>query len=50
MQEEAPQLVVYLDTKRPIEMDNFISEFVGLKNQTEKFLRQSHPDLATAEH
>lgn len=46
MQEEAPQLVVYLDTKRPIEIDNFISEFVGLKNQYEKFLRQTHPDLA----
>lgn len=47
MQDEAPQLVVYLDTKRPIEVDNFIAEFVGLKNQYEKFIRQSHPDLTT---
>jgi hypothetical protein len=46
MQEEAPQLIVYLDTKRPIDIDNFISEFVGLKNQYEKFLRQAYPDIA----
>lgn len=47
MQEEAPQLIVYLDTKQPIEIDHFLSEFVGLKNQYEKFVRQNHPDLAS---
>jgi hypothetical protein len=47
MQDEAPQLVVYLDTKRPIEVDDFLAEFTGLKNQYEKFIRQTRPDLAT---
>ena len=46
MQEQPPQLIVYLDTKRPVEIDNFIGEFVGLKNQYEKFLRQAYPDIA----
>lgn len=46
MSEKAPELVVYLDTKRPIDIDNFVAEFVGLKNQYEKFLRQAYPDIA----
>src|SRR5512139_2386224 len=45
MQEEAPQLIIYLDTKRPIQIDDFISELSGLKSQYDKFLRRAYPDL-----
>lgn len=47
MEQEAAQLVIHLDTQRPIDVDIFVAEFIGLKNQYEKFLRREHPDLAS---
>ena len=45
MPENSPHLVVYIDTSRPIELGDFVSGFVALGNQYEKFLKRERPDL-----
>src|ERR1700688_3567472 len=43
-------IVLTLDTKNPIEIGNFVSEFTSVASQYEKFVKQRHPDLASEAH
>jgi hypothetical protein len=37
---------VTIDTKNPIELGDFVSEFTSVSAQCDKFMRENHPDLA----
>jgi hypothetical protein len=42
------QIIVELDTKRPIEVGDFVAAFTSVESQYEKFVKQNYPD-ATGE-
>ncbi len=48
MGEGVPHLTLTLDTKRPIEIGDFVSVFTSLASQYESFMRSRHPDLEAA--
>ena len=37
---------VTIDTKSPIELGDFVSEFTSVSSQYDKFMRENHPDLS----
>ena len=37
---------VTIDTKNPIELSDFVSEFTSVSAQYDKFMRENHPDLS----
>src|SRR6266576_1486292 len=41
---------VRLDTKNPIEIGDFVSEFTSVAAQYEKFIREEYPDLTSEAH
>lgn len=43
-------LVLKLDTKNPIEIGSFVSEFTSVASQYGKFVKERHPDLASEAH
>lgn len=43
-------IVVKLDTKNPIEIGNFVSEFTSVSSQYDKFIKEKYPDLAAEAH
>jgi hypothetical protein len=46
MAEKTPHIVLRLQTKRPIELTDFVRSFTSLANEYERFVRAKHPDLA----
>lgn len=44
--EKHVQLVLKLDTRNPIEIEDFIAAFTSLSNQFERFVSVSYPDLS----
>jgi hypothetical protein len=43
-------IVLTLDTKHPIEIGDFVSEFTSVASQYDKFMKENHPDLASGAH
>ena len=43
-------LVLTLDTKNPIEIGSFVSEFTSVASQYGKFVKERHPDLVSEAH
>lgn len=43
-------IVVTLDTKQPIEIGDFVAEFISVADQYEKFVRENYPDLVSQAH
>jgi hypothetical protein len=41
---------VKIDTKNPIELGDFVSEFTSVSSQYEKFMRENYPDLSSEAH
>jgi hypothetical protein len=42
-----PFIIVKLDTKSPIEIGTFVSEFTSVSSQYEKFIKEHYPHLVT---
>lgn len=40
-------IVVKIETKNPIELGDFVSEFTAVSSQYEKFMRENYPDLSS---
>jgi hypothetical protein len=47
MDDQAAHLLLNIKTRNPIELRDFVSGFVALGNQYEKFVAQARPDLKT---
>jgi hypothetical protein len=45
MAEEPAHIVLYVDTKNPIELGDFVSGFTSISSQYDKFIRSNFPDL-----
>lgn len=45
MAEEPAHIVLYVDTKDPIELGDFVSGFTSISSQYDKFIRSNFPDL-----
>lgn len=43
-----PHIVLNIQTREPIELDDFVAAFSAISSQYEKFLRNEYPDLAGA--
>ena len=41
----AAHIMLKIQTKNPIELGDFVSEFTSVASQYEKFIRENHPDL-----
>jgi hypothetical protein len=41
-----PHIVLNIETKRPIELSDFVSAFSSIASQYEKFVRSEYPELA----
>lgn len=45
-QDELPHIVLNIQTKRPIELDDFVSAFSSIASQYDKFVRSQYPELS----
>jgi hypothetical protein len=41
-----PYIILKLETKNPIELGNFVSEFTSVASQYDKFIKERYPHLA----
>lgn len=46
MRESPVHLTYTLDTKEPVELGDFVAQFVAIGNEFERFVREQHKDLA----
>ncbi|BBZ93056.1 hypothetical protein BRDID11004_60460 [Bradyrhizobium diazoefficiens] len=44
--DELPHIILNIQTKRPIELDDFVSAFSSISSQYEKFVRAQYPELS----
>ena len=44
--DELPHIVLNIQTKRPIELDDFVSAFSSIASQYDKFVRSQYPELS----